>query len=596
MESEDPHAISELIRELFDEAVDLLCVADFDGYFRYVNSAFTRVLGWSREELTSRPFTDFVHPDDIETTLAQAASIAAGVSALAFENRYRTRDGEYRWLSWNSQVNLDRRLMYGTVRDVTAEHENQDALRRSEREARFIADAIPHLVWMTGAGAEPGYLNQTLLDYFGYSGERTGVLDLHPFVHPEDSNLFGNLFSRAAGETRQATVRLRRHDGVYRWNFVSVIARMSAHPPDASGWIGTSTDIDDLLHARTELRDSERGRHRSLAILEAVIANSPLGMAFVDTTGRFQHLNRAFARLAARPVADHIDRTVQELYPGWDGRQRPTAAPMPVLWCIPGEAGPPRHFRRTSYNVESEGKLIGFGHIMEEVTSQVRLNQEVQDLTGQVLQAQDEERRRIARELHDSVAQSISAISINLSMARSCIADPAANARALRLLNESANLASATVQELRTISYLLHPPLLDELGLASALRVFTDGFARRSAIAITLDIGDIPRLPLELETTLFRIVQESLNNVHRHAESPTASVTLKSRAQGGLVELSIADQGRGFDSGNFASVAAAGVGLRGMRERVAQFGGVLRIESGPAGTVVTAEVPVVTHQ
>lgn len=225
-------------------------------------------------------------------------------------------------------------------------------------------------------------------------------------------------------------------------------------------------------------------------------------------------------------------------------------------------------------------------------TSQQEAHEQLRRLSGRLLQLQDEERRRIARELHDSTAQNLTALGMNLSLVentlRSGRGDPLVFAR------EARDLADQCSREIRTISYLLHPPLLDEVGLAFALQWYAEGFASRTGIHVDLAVpDDIGRLSKEIETTLFRVVQEALTNVHRHAGGRHASIGLQQRD--GRLILEVSDKGRGMTSAQLAALeqepGTLGVGLPGMRERLRQLDGSLAIWSGATGTVIRATVP-----
>jgi signal transduction histidine kinase len=218
-------------------------------------------------------------------------------------------------------------------------------------------------------------------------------------------------------------------------------------------------------------------------------------------------------------------------------------------------------------------------------------NQTLRRLSARLLQLQDEERRRIARELHDSVGQMLAALSMNLAGVR---ADIDLITKTTAVLTDSEDLVREMSKEVRTISHLLHPPLLDEAGLASALRWYVDGFAQRSKIEVDLDCpNDFGRLPRIVETAAFRLVQECLTNIHRHSGSPTAKIRL--RHSDHQVTVEIEDKGKGIPADKLeemASIGIPGVGITGMRERVRQLGGTLDIGSSGSGTTVRAHLPV----
>ena len=218
-------------------------------------------------------------------------------------------------------------------------------------------------------------------------------------------------------------------------------------------------------------------------------------------------------------------------------------------------------------------------------------NRNLRELSARLLQLQDDERRRIARELHDSVGQTLAALAMNLSAVRMDVERLTKTASAL---TDSEDLVRDMSTEVRTISHLLHPPLLDEAGLASALRWYVEGFVVRSKINVDLDLPeDFGRLPRESETAIFRVVQECLTNIHRHSGSPIAKIRVRHRDHEVLVE--IADKGKGIPPEKKAAMSGAGmpgVGIRGMRERLRQLGGTLEINSNGSGTVIVVRIPI----
>jgi signal transduction histidine kinase len=218
-------------------------------------------------------------------------------------------------------------------------------------------------------------------------------------------------------------------------------------------------------------------------------------------------------------------------------------------------------------------------------------NQSLRDLTGRLLRLQDEERRRFARELHDSVGQVLAALSMNLNMARTEIERLA---RTADVLSESETLVQEMSKEVRTISHLLHPPLLDEAGLSSALRWYVEGFAGRSKIDVDLEFAaDLGRFSQDVETAVFRTVQESLTNIHRHSGSSIAETRIAH--QDGVLRLEISDRGKGIPPERLmemGSTGLPGVGIRGMRERIRQLGGSLDVDSGSNGTIIRVRLPV----
>jgi PAS domain S-box-containing protein len=215
---------------------------------------------------------------------------------------------------------------------------------------------------------------------------------------------------------------------------------------------------------------------------------------------------------------------------------------------------------------------------------------QLRDLSGRLMLAQDEERRRISRELHDSAGQHLAALGMGLAR----IEDDAKRdpARLSKSIKDAQDLIQDLTREIRTTSYLLHPALLDESGLSSALRWYIDGLAERSGLNIDLNIpDDLGRLAPEVELAIFRLVQECLTNIHRHSESKTAVIRIAREAD--KIYAEVQDHGKGISQERLAEVQSrgAGVGIRGMRERVRQSHGELTVDSNALGTKITAIFP-----
>src|SRR5260370_14213186 len=231
------------------------------------------------------------------------------------------------------------------------------------------------------------------------------------------------------------------------------------------------------------------------------------------------------------------------------------------------------------------------GAVKERTVELDRTNRNLRELSARLMQLQDDERRRIARELHDSVGQMLAALGMNLATVGT---DIERLTKTANTVNDSAALVQELSREVRTISHLLHPPLLDEAGLASALHWYIEGFAERSKIKVDLEIpADFERLTRESETAIFRTVQECLTNIHRHSESPTARIRIA--ASDGHVRVEVEDRGKGIPPEKqfeMASTGTPGVGVRGMRERLRQLGGSLDIRSNAQATLILSRLPV----
>ncbi len=272
---------------------------------------------------------------------------------------------------------------------------------------------------------------------------------------------------------------------------------------------------------------------------------------------------------------------------------------------------------------DENGRLLGFGKVTRDLTEKTfthmelervldnlekevkerrqaeqrlyRSEQSLRKLSLHLLRTQDEERKRIGRDLHDSLGQNLAILKINLDSLR--LALPSDEAKALSQVTQCLQLSEEAIREVRTIAYLLYPPMLEELGLNSAIPWYLEGFSERSEIKIAFEAQpDFERLPLPAELALFRVLQESLTNVHRHSGSGIARIRLFE--ENGLVVLEVADEGKGFpaamlDLNDDDVPSTFGVGLRGMNERLRDLGGMIELKPGrnKKGAIVRAVVP-----
>ena len=315
-----------------------------------------------------------------------------------------------------------------------------------------------------------------------------------------------------------------------------------------------------------------------------------------DDCYRFLCVNAAFLKVSGLTREQVVGKRLEEVLPGtsYDPVRRKFQEAIrerkTVSWegSAPYPAGSRVGEVTLTPLADKTGTLVQLAGVVRDITERKRAEDEVRQLSGHLLRSQDEERRRIGRELHDSTGQELAAVAMNLGLVqqRSGGRDVTND----NLLADSQAIIEQSQRELRTLAYQLHPPALDELGLAGSVQEYTAGFTQRSGIKVTLDTSPaLGRLPAETERALFRVVQESLGNIHRHSGSSTA--TIRIARENGSVILEVTDQGCGLCVRGDGTVAKAGVGLAGMRERVRQLGGRFEIESSGGGTTVRAIAP-----
>lgn len=251
---------------------------------------------------------------------------------------------------------------------------------------------------------------------------------------------------------------------------------------------------------------------------------------------------------------------------------------------------------RAAYVREAELRKAKENEVAERKRAEEKLaysERSLRQLSLHLLRTQDEERRRIGRELHDSLGQYLAMLKLNIESVQSDLGSN--NGSSQDQIGQCVRLADESIKEVRTISYLLYPPMLEEVGLKSAIPWYLDGFSKRSNIQTTFELDPgLGRLQRDTELALFRVLQESLTNVHRHSGSQTADIKLTRKD--GFAVLEIQDQGKGIspsllERSSSDWMGSMGVGLRGMNERMQQLGGMLEVTCGEAGTTVVASVP-----
>jgi PAS domain S-box-containing protein len=336
--------------------------------------------------------------------------------------------------------------------------------------------------------------------------------------------------------------------------------------------------------------------------MERVMASTQVAICVFDSAGRFAMLSPRGAEVTGYSAAELRGRPSTFLVVPAD---KPRIRKLIESVLTGGESFPQtettitckdgaQKLIRFDMGPIREGEKIGAVATGEDISTIRRAeeairrsSQELRLLSSRLLDLQDAERRRIARELHDVTAQNLFAIHIALGRLLPQSAEAQRSA-----LQECITLCEQSREEIRTLSYLLHPPMLDEAGLVAALKWYVDGFSARTGIKVRLDSDHYTeRLPIDVETDLFRVVQECLANVHRHSGSRTASVELQRGNEN--VTLIVQDWGHGMprEVRHRRKLATVGVGIPGMRERVGQHRGRLEIKSGPKGTRITATIP-----
>lgn len=356
-----------------------------------------------------------------------------------------------------------------------------------------------------------------------------------------------------------------------------------------------------LNYSYNQYRRTEEAAKESREIVNAFFSSSTVGFGILDSNLRYTRVNDVLPRMAGLDPEDLLGKTVPEIFGPRGSRTESvlrnvlkTGTPLldrELSAELPGRPGGIRHWLVNYFPIPGRsGSFTQLGIIAVDVTARRNAEEAVRKLSGRLLGIQDQERRRIARELHDSLGQYLAGLKIALEMLKSS-PSPEKNAG---LFAECSDILEKSIAETRTLSHLLHPPLLDEAGFASAASWFVTGFSQRSGIPVSLELPEnMPRLSAALEIALFRVLQESLTNVHRHSQAPSAEIKLEIDAEQVVMEIS--DHGKGMPTHVLEHLRGdgtrLGVGLAGMRERVHELGGTFEVTSSERGTTVRATAP-----
>ena len=607
-----------LLAAIVDSSDDAILSKKLDGTITSWNKSAERLFGYTPEEAIGQHITLIVPWERRSEEEGILIRLAEGERVDHFETVRRRKDGSTLEVSLTISPIRDAagRVIGASnvARDITERKRIEQALQQSEKKYREFAEtASIALHWVSSDGTII-WANRAELEMLGYCSEEYighNISEFHADA-PVLEDILNRLFR--GDRIKEYEARLRAKDGSLR----QVIIDSSALFEDGK-FVHTrcfTRDISERKQAEDLLRRSEE-RFRALvnASSDVVYRMSPDwsemrqldGKGFIADTGKprkdwlneyidvadqplmLKSIREAVRTKSMFELEHRVRRTDGTL--GWTySRAVPLLDPNGAIveWFgaasdVTARREAEERYRKLAQTLDAEVRART--RELEEQSNQVR------ELSWRLLRSQDDERRHIARELHDSAGQTLTVLGINLAQ----LAQKAAR-NAPEVASEAEKIQETVQQlhrEIRTTSYLLHPPLLDETGLYSAINWYVQGLQERSRVELRFDCSEkFGRLPQEMELVIFRLVQECLTNIHRHSASKAASIRLSRESN--QITLEIRDQGKGMSRERLTEIQSgrSGVGITGMRERLRQFAGTLAIESGDSGTCVLATIPV----
>jgi PAS domain S-box-containing protein len=533
--------------------------------------------------------------------------------------------------------------LLGTVQDITDRKQAEETVRKSEERLRMAQKVGRSGTWESSFETRELITSPEMRELFGLS-PAAPIPDEEQWrriIYPEGLKIVDQLLKQEIEEHTEYHIEFRiNRNGTERWieSTAQIFYDASGKPLSV---VGVSTDITERKAVEKRERELKAEAVAATATFRAVFEQTPVFAGIMTPDGEVIDANRlcleacgyrpeevlgkflwetawwrkssetqSKIRNATKQAAEGIPYREILSYHWADGTERlvdfalhpiqdhegrilflhPTGVDITDFKRVEAELRKSHDDLEQRVEGRTQELAASLASLESEITLRKKTEQALRELSARSLRLQDEERRRFARDLHDSTGQTLVALKMTLAALNPMVASVP---KVAALLNDLEALTDQAVQEIRTTSHLLHPPLLDEVGFSSAAQWYVEGFAQRSGVKTELELSVKPSLTKDEELVFFRILQESLTNVLRHSGSKSVEIRLDSNEQNAI--LSIRDHGKGIPARTLHSFhetgSGVGVGLGGMKQRVRDLGGYLSVESDSSGTCVTATLP-----
>jgi PAS domain S-box-containing protein len=589
---------------VIESSTDAIISKNLDGMITSWNAGAESMFGYKEAEVLGKPITILFPPELIEEEDTILGRLRSGGRIEHYETKRITKAGKLVDVSLvigPIQDSNGRLTGFSKVaRDITDRKQMEASLKESEQRFRLVADTAPVMIWMSGTDKLCTYFNKPWLNFTGRRLEQELGNGWAEGVHAEDLEQCLSTYEQSFDARRQFKMqyRLRRHDGQYRWVLDIGTPRFQ---PDGSfaGYIGVCVDVHDQRTAEEGLRQLNRALEEQTAVLESreellktFVQNVPAGVAMLDREMRYLQVSDRWCSDYSMDTSQ-LGRSHYELFPD-----------IPQYWremhgrALAGETirADEDCWQRGDGNMwvrwelrpwrTASGDVGGILIFAEDITERKKMQDALSAVSGKLLEAQEQERRRISRELHDDVLQRLALLSLEVERLQ-------ANAPRLRTRLQDFQTGLLNIsKDVHALSHGLHSSKIEYLGVVAGIKSWCKEFADRHKIELDLihDLSNAP--PSETGICLLRILQEAVGNAVKHGRARRIEVRLTDRS--GEVQMVVSDSGTGFDVE--AARQGRGLGLVTMQERVRLVRGSITISSKPAGgTVVHVRVPLTSE-
>ncbi|NLY02593.1 MAG: PAS domain S-box protein [Rhodopirellula sp.] len=596
-------------QRIYNSLPVLVATAGLDGYYKKVNAAFERILGWSEQESLSCPFTDFIHPDDRAVAMQTFGKLKSGEPATDFVDRNVCKDGSHRWINWTVIPVVGRDIVFGIGQDITERRRAEEALQKAHRELeRQVKDRTAELAVFQQFAEASGqgfgmadmegritYVNPALCRLFGEEKPEDVIGKHVSTYYPEDYKekrehdiIFAVLRD---GSWQGDQVVLSRHGTLIPTFQSSFLIRHENGKPFRLAAV--VVDVAEPKRAEEALRASEE-------VYRTLVETSPDGVVMTDLNGRVTFASRKLLEMHGATSVDELLGRNSLAFVAHEDQKRFLANIRRTI-----EEGITRNIgyaflRRNGTRIDGEvsaallrdasGQPTGLVAIVRDIRDRKQaeeaLERERQSL-WRMLQASDHERQIISYDIHDGLAQYLASAWMQFQCHDALREKSPVEAKTA--YNTAVELVHQAHVEARRLISDVRPPIIDEIGLETAISHLVHEQRQRGGPGIDVQCSvQFGRLAVILENALYRIVQEALGNACKHSQSKKVTVSLSQEGQ--EVCLKVQDWGVGFDP---ESVGAGHFGLEGIRQRVRLLGGRLTIESTPgSGTLIQVVVQI----